>query len=77
MRTNITIHDETEDTATGRDLYITNLTHRAGGTTESTPATEDKPLDADGEPLSGYDAYCHRLTHRKPAQSGKAGSNVR
>jgi hypothetical protein len=77
MKANITIHDETEDAVTGRDLYITNLTHRAGGTTESTPATEEQPLDSDGLPLTGYDAYCFGLTHRKPAQSGKAGSNVR
>ena len=76
MRT-IQITDGPEDEPTGYDAFCTNLTRGAGGTTESTPATEDKPLDADGEPLTGYDAYCFGLTHRKPAQSGKAGSNVR
>ena len=73
MRTNISITDGPETEPTGYDAFCTNLTKR---TTEGTP-TEAEPVDADGEPLSGYDAYCHRLTHRKPAQSGKAGKDVR
>ena len=76
MQTNITIHDETEDEPTGYDAFCANLTRGASGATE--PATaEDEPVDENGAALTGYDAYCHRLTHRKPAQSGKAGKDVR
>jgi hypothetical protein len=75
-----TIHDETEteDAATGRDLYIANLVRGASGATEPAP-TESEPVDGDGLPLSGYDRFCHNLTHpkAKTASAGKAGSNVR
>jgi hypothetical protein len=76
MKTNIRIIDEVEEPS-GRDVYIDRLTSRTSGTTEDTP-TEAEPLDADGAPLTGYDKFCHNLTHRKPApSSGKAGPNVR
>jgi hypothetical protein len=73
MRT-IQITDEIEETPSGRDAYVDRLTRGAGGATEPAPA-EDKPLDADGLPISGYDSYCFGLTHRKPktASDGKAG----
>jgi hypothetical protein len=68
MKTNIRVFDETEDEPTGRDLYIANLVRGAGGATETAPA-EDEPLDAEGQPLSGYDRFCHNLTHPKRGTS--------